>query len=397
MKTNCLMCGREVSQGIVCEKCDRPKRSVKGSGGAAAALEVELPVRETAEPASDPFPKAPVVPFPRESSSVALTNMYEVLVASGSASVLLDSSRQVKYVAPLAQRALGLASAEGVTVRQIESLLGFTVPESGQTFSLTLTLGGVKTAVSVIPLSGGSGGHVILLRSDEKERESALMTFVREAVTTPLGALQAALAAAVLRRKDPLLQDAVNTIDQILSSLELAPGDSIQPPPRPARTAKPAPAAKMPRIADLLSKLIASHGELAEIRGVKLQLDAPATDETFQNAGQLEGALGILLDNAINYVPDGGQVVLGLRFLEHKGRPLLLFFVMDNGPVVPEELRDRIFESGFTPDPTDDVRTGKQLATVRDFAVAHGGQVWVESKTGKACTFFLRVRPDSER
>jgi hypothetical protein len=67
------------------------------------------------------------------------------------------------------------------------------------------------------------------------------------------------------------------------------------------------------------------------------------------------------MDNSMHYVPPGGQVVIGVRWMEHKGKPLLLFFVMDN------------------------------------FAVAHEGSVWVESKTGKACTFFMRVRPDSAR
>jgi len=31
------------------------------------------------------------------------------------------------------------------------------------------------------------------------------------------------------------------------------------------------------------------------------------------------------------------------------------------------------------------------------WTVAHAGSLWVESKTGKACTFFLRVRPDGTR
>mgnify|MGYP006148341967 CR=1 FL=1 len=40
---------------------------------------------------------------------------------------------------------------------------------------------------------------------------------------------------------------------------------------------------------------------------------------------------------------------------------------------------------------------GRGLFKCREFAVAHAGSVWVESKTGKACTFFLRVRPDGVR
>jgi signal transduction histidine kinase len=80
--------------------------------------------------------------------------------------------------------------------------------------------------------------------------------------------------------------------------------------------------------------------------------------------------------------------------MEHKERPLLLFFVMDNGPLVPEELRSAIFEPSFAWNPISSQRTGRGLFKCREFAVAHSGSVWVESKTGRACTFFLRVRPD---
>ena len=42
-------------------------------------------------------------------------------------------------------------------------------------------------------------------------------------------------------------------------------------------------------------------------------------------------------------------------------------------------------------------RTGVRLFKVREFSLNHGGSVWVDSKTGKACTFFLRLNPDPAR
>ena len=65
--------------------------------------------------------------------------------------------------------------------------------------------------------------------------------------------------------------------------------------------------------------------------------------------------------------------------------------------VVPEPMRQAIFEPNFVWNPQSPERTGRSLFKVREFAVAHAGSVWVESKTGKACTFFLRVRPDGAR
>jgi len=137
--------------------------------------------------------------------------------------------------------------------------------------------------------------------------------------------------------------------------------------------------------------------QFAELKGIHLQVDVPELEERFRNHEQLADALGVLMDNSLHYVPGGGQVVVGVRWMEHKGRPLLLFFVMDNGPVVPESMRTAIFEPNFSWNPSAPDRTGRSLFKVREFAVAHAGSVWVESKSGKACTFFLRVRPDSAR
>jgi GNAT superfamily N-acetyltransferase len=88
---------------------------------------------------------------------------------------------------------------------------------------------------------------------------------------------------------------------------------------------------------------------------------------------------------------------IGVRLMEHKEKPLLLFFVMDTGPLVSEHLRQVIFEPGFVCNPAASERTGRDLYKVRDFAITHAGSVWVDSKSGKTCTFFLRVRPDGVR
>jgi len=60
-------------------------------------------------------------------------------------------------------------------------------------------------------------------------------------------------------------------------------------------------------------------------------------------------------------------------------------------------MRQVIFEPGFVWNPALKERTGRGLSRVRDFASRDAGSVWTEAKGGKACTFFLRVRPDGVR
>lgn len=155
--------------------------------------------------------------------------------------------------------------------------------------------------------------------------------------------------------------------------------------------------ARAPKIADLLRSVIGRFTPFSELKGIRMQVDAPDLEERFKDHDALGDALGILIDNALHYVAPGGQVVTGCRMMEHKGKPLLLFFVMDNGPAVPEHMRQVIFESGFVWNPALHERTGRSLWKVREFAAGHGGSVWTDAKSGKACTFFLRVRPDGVR
>jgi signal transduction histidine kinase len=394
MKTQCVMCGSETSTGILCERCDRPKRSSTSKGAAAPA-----PVLEEAADA-ELFPKAPIVPFPMESTSLALTSMYEVLALSETPAVLIGADRKVRFFSQSARQLLGWQGEETPPARALEMHLGTALTPNPQSQSTPLQVGEASVTMSVVPLSGGANGAVLLFKqnggspaapaaaSSSAAASPDGLQFVRETVLAPLSTILASLDAALSKgRKDPVLRETVLTIEQVLSSLQLSPLFTAA---RTRRTGAPRPIAK------LLRQVADRFEQPAAAKNVRLQIDSPETSETFGRAEELTEVLGQLVENALHYVPSGGQVVLGLRFLEHKGQPLLLFFVMDNGPLVPEEMRKSIFDPAAEWTPSDSRRSGKGLARVQDFATSCGGMAWVESKTGKACTFFLRVMPDAE-
>src|ERR1044071_7379452 len=384
MASKCFMCGAAISDGILCENCDKPRKGrSKTESGTTAVPKIDPSPgvsRQQAQQATAPalvpeaFPKAPILPFPVESASLAITSVANVLIAAGVASIVLAPDRSVKFVTSQAKKLFGVAQTDVGTVKQIEALSGVKIGELSVPATSALHIGNQNIIYSLVPLSGGASGAVLVFRPADSASEShaSFVAFVRETVLMPMRFLRDSLGAASRKRSsDPLLDDAAATIDQILSSLEMAP--------------------------DVVHTLSNRFQQFADLKGIHLQVDVPDLEERFRNHDQLADALGILMDNSLHYVPAGGQVVIGVRWMEHKGKPLLLFFVMDNGPVVPEELRQTIFEPSFTWNPNAAERTGRSLFKVREFAVAHSGSVWVESKTGKACTFFLRVRPDSAR
>jgi signal transduction histidine kinase len=63
--------------------------------------------------------------------------------------------------------------------------------------------------------------------------------------------------------------------------------------------------------------------------------------------------------------------------------------VRDNGPGVPEEIKDRLFEPFVTAGKKGG--TGLGLAITRSIVEAHSGRIWFESKTGEGTTFYLRL------
>ncbi len=335
----------------------------------------------------EPFPKAPVLPFPVGTSSLAITSIVDLIVATGVPAILLGPDRSVKFVSESAATLFQAASGELATVQSVEAKAGLRIADLATPTSAGLRIGDSSILYSLVPLSGGASGAVLVFRYADTSLSASFHTYIREAVVDPLQSLREALNALAAKRgtSDPLLDDAAATVDQILSSLELAPG-----------VADRAPAAlKLPTVTDLVHRVAKRYEPYAELKGIRLQIDAQELTETFRDKDRLVECLGILVDNALHYVPAGGQLVIGVRWMEHKGKPLLLFFVMDNGPLVPQELRHAIFEPGFLWDPMSGQRSGRGLFKTREFALGHGGSVWVESRTGKACTFFIRVRPDS--
>lgn len=402
MARKCFMCGGEIAEGILCTKCDKPR---KKSGAMPPVAESKPAPEVSAAPprpaesgrhanvataakvAEDPFPKAPIVPFPVESASPAITSVVHLLVASGGASVLIGPDRSVKFVSDDAKKLFDGTQSELAQLSAIEAKAGIRVGDLSVPSSAGVHIGNRNFIYTLVPISGGAGGAVLVFRHADpmNEAHASFVTYVRETVFGPLRALRDSLQAASSSRNDHYLADSAAAIDQILSSLELAP----EVEEGPSFGVRP-----VPTVTEVVRRVADRFRAHADLKGIRLDVDVQDLEERFGDHEQLSDALAILMENALHYVPASGQVVIGVRWMEHKGKPLLLFFVMDNGPVVPEALRQTIFEPNFHWNPTSTDRTGRGLFKTREFAVTHAGSVWVESKTGKACTFFLRVRPD---
>jgi two-component system sensor histidine kinase KdpD len=84
-----------------------------------------------------------------------------------------------------------------------------------------------------------------------------------------------------------------------------------------------------------------------------------------------------LVDNAAKYSPAGSNIKVAADRL---GDEMLRLTVEDEGPGIPAELRERVFDKFFRAGRTTQspVGTGLGLAIARGIVDAHSGRIWIE-------------------
>ncbi len=102
---------------------------------------------------------------------------------------------------------------------------------------------------------------------------------------------------------------------------------------------------------------------------------APSTVEG--NATLLREMVRNLIDNGINYTPDGGQVTVRL-LADARGGSLTLA-VEDTGPGIPEAERERVFQPFYRALGTNVDGSGLGLAIVAEIVRQHGAEVSLDS------------------
>jgi two-component system phosphate regulon sensor histidine kinase PhoR len=112
---------------------------------------------------------------------------------------------------------------------------------------------------------------------------------------------------------------------------------------------------------------------------------------------RLAEVLQNLLDNAIQYTPPGGQIMLSASAEGSE----VTFTVSDTGIGIPQTDQPRIFERFYRVDVARSREvggTGLGLAIAKHLVEVHGGRIWVESEVGQGSQFHFTVPVfDAER
>ena len=125
---------------------------------------------------------------------------------------------------------------------------------------------------------------------------------------------------------------------------------------------------------------------MAKIReqGIELETDTSTDCRVDVNSTMLVSALQNLINNALQAMPSGGVLKLGVTVEEGFAR----IDVADSGSGIAPALQEQLFEPFVT---TREAGTGLGLAVVKAVARAMGGDVQCESRLGQGSRFSLRL------
>ena len=348
-------------------------------------------------------------------------DLYTVLHSLPSGVTLANADGRIVFSNAAADRILGVSAATEVTPHEWGEYYGVFLPDGVTPFPtdrypLVRALAGEHThdvemvirneslpdgaviAVSGQPLrnAGGSikGAAVVFrditsLRRAEKMKEE-LTTFIVHDLKNPLATV---VAACGLLEASGIGEEARADVDTIREAAE-----------------------RMNRmVLDLLDLQMAEDGALrldrhrlslrelfAELEGaVRARLAAraqrlelgPAGDSTvLGDRPHLFRVLMNLVDNCAKYGRQGGLVSVDVL---PSGLESVVIRVSDDGPGVPEELRERIFDKYAQVERETEMRSresrGLGLRFCKVIVEAHGGRIWVEDAEPRGARFCVQL------
>jgi two-component system sensor histidine kinase SenX3 len=142
-------------------------------------------------------------------------------------------------------------------------------------------------------------------------------------------------------------------------------------------------------ISDVINVAISQCATNAEARNISLTTGAFENATISGNRDQIIMALTNLIDNAINYSPDGTKVAIAATV----ETSIVTISVTDQGIGISESEQARIFERFYRVDPARSRQTGGTglgLSIVKHVANRHGGDISVWSTLGVGSTFSIR-------
>jgi len=344
-----------------------------------------------------------------EVSRASLARLYEDVVRSiPMAIVTFDDQGRIDGANPMAAQLLG-REGEQLLGEDVRAVLPF-IPHAlgsveGMTRAGDATLEGPSGPIPVsfhsAPLTDHTGavrGGLVVV--DDRSREERLRVAVEQAerfavlgrlaaglaheIRNPLGAISGCVelvreTAALTVEEQKLLETAgrdVGRLNQLVTDM--------------LRFARPKPPELQPTDLALLAREVVTMARTSDgpEANVVLTVTGDPSVVTMADGDQIRQVLWNLVRNAAQASKRGAEVEVSVRDLGEA----VEIAVLDRGPGVPPELRERLFEAFYSGTARG---TGLGLATVKRIVDAHGGRVEVSDREGGGSVFQVLIPRDA--
>jgi two-component system, OmpR family, sensor histidine kinase BaeS len=224
----------------------------------------------------------------------------------------------------------------------------------------------------------------------DRMKDEFVLTASHE-LRSPLTSVQG-FAELLLLEREKLTPQQAETVEVILDNtrhlvrllndlLDLARSDAGR------LTIRPEPTAAATLIEDAVRTMGAQFDAREQELRLEIETDLPWVDA---DRDRIRQVLVNLLTNANEYCPSRAQVALKARAVGAE----VEIDVIDNGPGIPEQQLEHIFERFTRGDAGETQRvggTGLGLAISKSLIELHGGTIAAESTPGQGSTFYLRL------
>lgn len=242
----------------------------------------------------------------------------------------------------------------------------------------------VAVGLILIILSGWLySGHAVKPAEESRRRQVEFMALASHELKAPLAIISASADALSSDGKSQFLRNIhtesahmARLVDDLLL-LSCADADtwSLQKADVEADT--------------LLIEVYELYCPVANDRHITFTIDLPDEPLPTLNGDheRLIQVLSILLDNALTYTQEGGHVALIARTTKRH----LLISIADDGPGIPHNEKDRIFDRFYRAQlsHTDRHHAGLGLPIARELTQMHGGRIWAEDNNPRGACFKL--------
>jgi len=215
-----------------------------------------------------------------------------------------------------------------------------------------------------------------LVAEESDQLKTALLSSVSHELRTPLATIKAAvtsLRSGAIDRQSAARDELLETIEEETDQLNVLVGNLLDMSRIEAGVLKPRRAWN--DLEEIISAAVARLKQASRRHRLQIAVpdDLPLVPVDFV---QLQQVFINLISNSLKYAPAGTAI----RAEAQQRNREVVARVINQGPPVPEEQLDRIFDKFYRAKATDRVTgTGLGLSICKGIVEAHGGRIWAEN------------------